>query len=414
MYYGTPPIVTSGLVLYLDSKNPQSIPLDPTVNNIRSQSGSMGATHGNAATMSVSWSAPDASWYVTFKSGSTATNYKGLTCVNNKNSPFVVLEPTSSNVVFSYKIQAVDYPISMSIDLNNGPWSGSSGNNNDNRSFETVSPAAFILITTSSAVNVVARYTVQTGSADFTGSYYYTFNNIYAVNNFPINQDTTVRIWDIQHELSTYQTSFTATSRSIWYDLSGNNNHATLAGVARPIPKYNYLDERVLNFDGTGSYASVLYNTNFNAVINGISLNTWVYNINPLGSWRAVIQRNRNGNTSAVYGIWRSAGNGWQFRLGGGGADSTIDIPNATTGRWVNLTLTYDKTTLIAYINGVNVGTNTPIGYVNDTQNLLIGDAGVNEYFKGGIASAQVYNRALSQAEILQNYNATKTRFGLT
>jgi hypothetical protein len=32
----------------------------------------------------------------------------------------------------------------------------------------------------------------------------------------------------------------------------------------------------------------------------------------------------------------------------------------------------------------------------------------------GGISVAQIYNRALSQAEILQNYNAYKSRFGLT
>jgi hypothetical protein len=32
MYYGTPPIVTNGLVLNLDAQSPQSIPLDPTVN----------------------------------------------------------------------------------------------------------------------------------------------------------------------------------------------------------------------------------------------------------------------------------------------------------------------------------------------------------------------------------------------
>jgi hypothetical protein len=34
-------------------------------------------------------------------------------------------------------------------------------------------------------------------------------------------------------------------------------------------------------------------------------------------------------------------------------------------------------------------------------------------YFDGKIAKASVYNRALSTQEVLQNYNATKTRFGL-
>jgi hypothetical protein len=200
------------------------------------------------------------------------------------------------------------------------------------------------------------------------------------------------------------------TSGTTWTDLSGNNNNGTLING----PTFNPNNLGSIVFDGVDDYASVPYTTNFDATVNGITLNTWVYNNNSSGGWKAVIQRNRNGTLAAVYGIWRSTSNGWQFRLGSGGVDSTINITNATTGIWVNLTLTYNKTTLIAYINGVNVGTNTPIGYVNDTQNLLIGDAGVSEYFKGGIASTQIYNRALSQSEILQNYNAYKTRFGLT
>jgi hypothetical protein len=195
-----------------------------------------------------------------------------------------------------------------------------------------------------------------------------------------------------------------------WNDVSGRGNNGTLTNG----PTFNSANGGSIVFDGVDDYASVPYTTNFDATVNGITLNTWVYNNNSSGGWKAVIQRNRNGTLAAVYGIWRSTSNGWQFRLGSGGVDSTINITNATTGIWVNLTLTYNKTTLIAYINGVNVGTNTPIGYVNDTQNLLIGDAGVSEYFKGGIASTQIYNRALSQSEVLQNYNAYKTRFGLT
>ena len=35
------------------------------------------------------------------------------------------------------------------------------------------------------------------------------------------------------------------------------------------------------------------------------------------------------------------------------------------------------------------------------------------EKFTGRIGAARIYNRALSDAEILQNYNADKTRFGL-
>jgi hypothetical protein len=41
------------------------------------------------------------------------------------------------------------------------------------------------------------------------------------------------------------------------------------------------------------------------------------------------------------------------------------------------------------------------------------GGTALSSPFNGYIALAQIYNRALSQAEILQNYNALKARFGL-
>jgi hypothetical protein len=41
-------------------------------------------------------------------------------------------------------------------------------------------------------------------------------------------------------------------------------------------------------------------------------------------------------------------------------------------------------------------------------------DGGGQGYFAGYIPTAQIYNRALSAQEVLQNYNAIKTRFGLT
>ena len=37
-----------------------------------------------------------------------------------------------------------------------------------------------------------------------------------------------------------------------------------------------------------------------------------------------------------------------------------------------------------------------------------------SEGFQGSIAYVNVYNRALTSSEITQNYNASKSRFGIT
>ena len=49
-----------------------------------------------------------------------------------------------------------------------------------------------------------------------------------------------------------------------------------------------------------------------------------------------------------------------------------------------------------------DIGDNLTIGYVNNSN-----------YSKGNISNVKIYNRALSQTEITQNYNALKVRFGL-
>jgi hypothetical protein len=64
----------------------------------------------------------------------------------------------------------------------------------------------------------------------------------------------------------------------------------------------------------------------------------------------------------------------------------------------------------------------TPGSYIYGTDNLNIGASnnaldsqgwGSGSFFSGSIHFARIYNRVLSSQEILQNYNATKGRFGL-
>jgi hypothetical protein len=66
-------------------------------------------------------------------------------------------------------------------------------------------------------------------------------------------------------------------------------------------------------------------------------------------------------------------------------------------------------------VNGVldvnSVKTGTPIYGALNTLGFTTG--GEDAPSVTNIAVAQVYNRALSATEIAQNYNATKTRFGL-
>ena len=68
------------------------------------------------------------------------------------------------------------------------------------------------------------------------------------------------------------------------------------------------------------------------------------------------------------------------------------------------------------YLNTNNVGSSSLSGILDSSTSkptIGWGADSADYYFNGNIYISQIYNRALSDSEIQQNYNATKTRFGL-
>jgi hypothetical protein len=86
--------------------------------------------------------------------------------------------------------------------------------------------------------------------------------------------------------------------------------------------------------------------------------------------------------------------------------------------RYHNLSLVRDgSASQKIYQNGILIGTgNVSNSFSTGTLHLAAAPAGgatYAGYLNGNISNILRYNRALSNSEILQNYNATRTRFGL-
>ncbi|CAF34239.1 hypothetical protein S-PM2d174 [Synechococcus phage S-PM2] len=195
-----------------------------------------------------------------------------------------------------------------------------------------------------------------------------------------------------------------------WTDLSGNGNTGTLVnGVG-----YNSGNGGSLVFDGSNDY--VRGETTYSpTALQPLTLSVWFYNkgqsgnrgilgiINPfsqpIGSARMIVIR----STGAVY-FW--------------GSSSDFNPTNfiSEVNSWTNAVFTIDTAKKItAYKNGI-FNDDATISSLNDT-NALNYDVGVrslfNEYFDGNISQVSIYNRALTAQEVLQNFNALRTRFGL-
>jgi hypothetical protein len=95
-------------------------------------------------------------------------------------------------------------------------------------------------------------------------------------------------------------------------------------------------------------------------------------------------------------------------------------VGTASTGVWVNFSGTWNGSIKKAYLNGIQVGTQSVTGTHSQLNNFSIGNNAdniannnYNGAINGYIPMVKYYNRALTNSEIRQNFEATKGRFGL-
>ena len=125
------------------------------------------------------------------------------------------------------------------------------------------------------------------------------------------------------------------------------------------------------------------------------------------------------GNYWALLGLYQSK---WHWGLYDGSNNPYIVSninPIANTWACITGVRNVAADTLYFYVNGIldssinDSTTSTPVYSAFNVGGQVSQPGGQNRLFNGSIASTQIYNRALSADEVLQNYNATKGRFGL-
>ena len=91
-------------------------------------------------------------------------------------------------------------------------------------------------------------------------------------------------------------------------------------------------------------------------------------------------------------------------------------VSSTTTGEWLYYTGTYEVGVGVKlYANGVLASTVAYTGNIGNYPDVLFfgGSINANYAMNGRIGEAKVYNKALTQAEVTQNFNAARTRFGI-
>ena len=187
-----------------------------------------------------------------------------------------------------------------------------------------------------------------------------------------------------------------------WRDTSGNSNNGTLtsgptfSSSNKGIIVFDYIDDAVtiagtLGTPSTFTLSAWVRSSNISQAQN-------IFNANPPFFLRITSSTIR----CAVYT------GSWIFVNGNITLSSNV---------WYNLVLTYDQSYVKGYVNGVldvnSAKTGTPIWGGAGSIRLGYTTGGEDAPSVTNIAAAQIYNRSLTASEISQNYETTKTRFGL-
>ena len=220
-------------------------------------------------------------------------------------------------------------------------------------------------------------------------------------------------------------------STTTWTDLSGNANNCTLVNG----PTYSTSQGGGIQFDATDDYATIPDSSSID--LTSLTISLW-FNRGDILTLAAGDQQNffLKGNTNAVGGdqkcpqvsLFGPTGGGeygWAAgSLGGGGGNIYPPSQVLFANQWYNLVFTHVSTnTPIPYLNGVKqtnwtaTGASNPL-VPNTWRATICGDAersagNRTASFNGIMSIVQLYNRALSETEVLQNWNALKGRFGL-
>lgn len=202
-------------------------------------------------------------------------------------------------------------------------------------------------------------------------------------------------------------------SGNVWKDLSRVGNTGTITNNTTP---FSTGSGGSILFDGTNDYVQL---SSQNLTTTG-TVSAWIYRLgNGSPDGGNIVDILVNLNSTSV--------NGWSLGLnvstnkisfyiannGSLGAEhfSTTSI-NVNT--WYHVCGTYNGTTKILYVNGVAESTTSTTINGNSTTAWRVGARDSNaRYFSGLISEVMLYDTGLSATEVLQNYNSTKSRFGL-
>jgi hypothetical protein len=192
-------------------------------------------------------------------------------------------------------------------------------------------------------------------------------------------------------------------SPTIWKDISGNGRTGTFVNG----PIYDSGNGGSIMFDGLDDYIAL----STLATVTSFTVEIW-FNSAGAGLTGSTGYSTLIATNNANRLLNRFTDRIFLAQMGAGNHFSTGST-QFNTWNCIHYRYNSSNTTAQWFIN--TVADTTLVGAItlNTTQTLGVGTLSSGYYFNGKMSRVLIYNKALSSTEILQNYNATRARFGL-
>ena len=191
-----------------------------------------------------------------------------------------------------------------------------------------------------------------------------------------------------------------------WNDLSVNASK----GILTNGPTFSSADYGSIAFDGVDDYANIPDNSDLR--LNGnFTISLWHRAITMVNTYPGPLYKGNSGPAGTGYIMfYTSISNGDMYFKR---QNQTFTLTSATSTSWKHITFTYDGTNVRGYLNGVLGATFSGITFPTNTDTSALQLGRADNFGNGAVGNLTMYNRALSQTEITQNFNAYRSRYGI-
>ena len=197
-------------------------------------------------------------------------------------------------------------------------------------------------------------------------------------------------------------------SGTTWTDISGKGYDGTLTNG--PTFSSNYGGNIV--FDGSNDFITGVHNSELN-LRNDVTVECWFRRTGSRSTWARIFGKGNGSNRT--YGLWYHVNQNKFLYQRYGPSTMNINITKTVVlNTWYHMVGTSSGSTHTLYVNGVKIGTSSiSTTFHSSTDPYKVGSHDNNYHHIGDVSNCRIYNRGLSEAEVKQNYNAHKGRFGL-